>query len=338
MYVFRRAALPALISLALVGCAHVPPTQRMTQDVAAAVQPVDVKVGIKQPELYAEFEHSAAGQAAAAGCGAIPGIGVLLAAACGGVAGAVDAKVNAERAKAADEIVRPLKDAIVDVKFDEMMSGALAKSLGGVPGMKIAVLNTTKTVEDKAYEETFRASTSNGVMFVNIDYHVSRDFSTLDISARSLIYPRSVTARTAAGLPAELPTGEPLLAIKNSAYRTSAFYHLKLPVQAATPAEYVDAWKAENARMLRLGLDKGTAEVSRLLAEDLQRVPGAKEEPMAKVDAAPGIKADLVSERDGGKVLRYPDGSMHFHASAPMTATTASATAGAAPGAGSTAR
>ena len=73
MYDYRRAALPALISLALAGCAGVPPTKNMPENVSKAVQPVDVNVGIRQPELYAAYEVSTGGQAAAASCGAIPG-------------------------------------------------------------------------------------------------------------------------------------------------------------------------------------------------------------------------------------------------------------------------
>jgi len=332
MHNYRRAALPALISFALVGCAGMAPTQNMPPNVAKAVQPVDVNVGIKQPELYAAFEVSAAGQAAAAGCGAIPGIGILLAAACGGVAGAMDASINASRAKAADETIRPLKDQIVDMQFDQMMNNAVAGALQNVPGMSVTSVVVTKTVEDKAYEETFRASKSNGVMFVNVDYHLTKDFSTLEVSARGLLYPRSVSARTSAGLPTDLPPApQPALALQNTAYRANVFYHVKLPVKAAEPGAYIAAWQADNAVLLRNGLENGTAEVARLLSEDIQRAPEVKVAVLTKAEAAPGITADVIAERDGGKLFRYADGSVHFHTTASATvpvATTAAAPAG----------
>jgi hypothetical protein len=322
MQTYRRAALAVLVPFALVGCAGLKPTQNMPANVAAAVQPVDVNVGVKQPELYAAYEISAAGQVAAASCGAIPGIGILLAAACGGAAGAMDASINASRAKAADETIRPLKDEIVDVQFDKLMNDAVASALKGVPGMTVAGVTTTKEIDDKAYEATFRASKSNGVMFVNVDYHLSKDFSTLEVSARGLLFPRSETARTTAGLLAALPTEGTgaALALQESAYRANVFYHLKLPVKAAAPADFVAAWKAENAKLLRNGLINGTAEVARLLAEDLQRLPDAVATPLGKSQAAPGITADVLAERDGGKLFRYPDGSMHFQVTAAMPA------------------
>lgn len=336
MYDYRRAALPALISFALVGCAGLPPTKNMPENVAKAVQPVDVNVGIRQPELYAAYEVSTGGQAAAASCGAIPGIGILLAAACGGVAGAIDAKVNAERAKAADELVRPLKDQIVDLQFDQMMNEAVSNALKQVPGMSVAGVAVTKTVDDKAYEATYRDSKSNGVMFVNVDYHITKDFSALEVSARGLVYPRSTSARTVAGLPGELPAPNAnlgTLALQNAAYRADVYYHVTLPTQP-TPAEYVAAWQADNAALLRVGLQNGTTQVARLLAEDIQRLPDAKTPVLRKAEAAPGITADVIAERDGGKLFRYADGSVHFHtvaaAAAPTPTTTATATTAAA--------
>ncbi|MGM9488335.1 hypothetical protein [Ideonella sp. YS5] len=331
MHAYPRAALAALVSFALAGCAGLQPTQNMPRNVAAAVQPVDVNVGIKQPELYAAYEISNAGQAAAAGCGAIPGIGILLAAACGGAAGAIDASVNASRAKAADETIRPLKDEIVDVQFDKAMNDAVADALKNVPGMSVASVVMTKNVDPKAYDAAFQASKSNGVMFVNVDYHISKDFSTLEISARGLLYPRSESARTAAGLPAAVPAeGQGALGLQHTAYRANVFFHLTLPVKATEPADFIAAWKADNAKLLRTGLADGTTQVARLLAEDIQRLPGTTPASLGKSEAAPGITADVVAERDGGKLFRYPDGSMHFQvtASMPANATTAAAATG----------
>jgi len=194
MYDFRRAAMPALILIALAGCAG-QNSRHAGKDVVGTLQPIDVTLGVKQPELYADFEPSTAGQAAAAGCGAVPGIGLLLAMACGGAAGAMDATVNSARAKAADEVIRPLKDELVDVAFDKMLSESLEKELRAVPGMQMSTFAVTKTVENKAYEERFLASTATGVMFINIDYHISRDFSALQASASALLYPRAPSAQ-----------------------------------------------------------------------------------------------------------------------------------------------
>ena len=206
MHHHRSAVLSALISLALVGCAITPTNQQMNRDIAAAVQPLDVKVGIQQAELYATMAPSRNRGGGAAACAAVPGVGILAAAVCASVAGAVNASVDAKRFKAANDKAQPLKEALVDVQFDELMNSAVAKSLQTIPGMQVTGVSVTKTVNDQAYEQSFRASNANSVMFVTVDYHITGDFTTLNISARGMLYPRSAAARVAAG-PTRSPSG-----------------------------------------------------------------------------------------------------------------------------------
>ncbi len=313
MFLFHRAAWAALVSFALVGCASAPHNKPMSAQVAAAIQPVDLRIGIKQSEVYAAYEPSMGGASAAAACGAVPGLGILLAAACGGAMGAVDATVNASRAKAADEMVRPLKDETVDAKFDQILTEAIGNSLQGAPKLRFSGVALTKTVDDKAYEETFRASTSAAVMFVNVDYHVSRDFSTLEMTARGLVFPRSAAARTAAGLAPELPAPgkDPVLPLKSAAYRLDVAYHAKLPVTANAPADYVALWKADHARLLRAALNDGALQLGRLLAEDVQRAPDSERTVLRKADGK-ALPGDLLAESDGGQLLRMPTGVLMF--------------------------
>lgn len=316
MFAIRSAVIPVLASFVFAGCTHLPATQPVKPEVLSALQPVDVKVGIRQAELYAAFVPSTAAATGAAACGAVPGLGILLAAACGGAMGAVDASVNATRAKAAEESVRPLKDELVDVNFDQLMHESLTQSLQSVPGMQLAGIAVTKTVTTEAYEKTFKASTSNAVMFINLDYHMSVDFSTLEVSARGLIYPRGATARKAAKLPTALPTtpSEPVLALQNATYRSSIIYRAKHPASGDDATKNIAAWKADNARMLKAALQDGIAQSTALLAADLQSKHPVYAATTAKVDVPPGLKANMVSQGNTGKLLRYPDGSLHFDA------------------------
>jgi hypothetical protein len=335
MHTIGRAALSALASLALVGCAT-PLTQALNPKVASAMTPVDVQLGIKQPELYGNFERSRAGQSAAAACGAVPGLGILLAAACGGAAGAIDASVNSSRAKAADEAIRPLKDEIVDLKFDQLMNDGIFTALKGVPNMRFSGVAVTKAVDDKEYEETFKASTAAGVMFVNVDYHMSTDLTWLQISARSLAYPRNATARTAAGLPAAIEgvsPGQPsMMDAKHAAYRANIVYRATLDKPGATPEQRIAMWKADNGRLLRNALQDGIAQVSRVLATDLQRAPDAPAAPsLAKMEVENRQQADVVAESHGGKLLRYPDGTLHFRTALAVASAVPTATAPTAP-------
>jgi len=306
-----------------------PLSQPVEHETLAAVQPVDVRVGIKQPELYAAFVPSNAGMVAAASCGAIPGIGILLAAACGGALGAVDAGVNASLAKTAEETVRPLKDQLVELNFNEQMRESVSRALRSVPDMQVERIELTKEVSDKAYNDVFMASQSGSVMFVNVDYHLSPDFSALLLSTRSLLFPRSAKARVAAKLPetvgAKTPNNELATVPKNATYRASITYSAKLANPAKDAAQNVAAWKANDGRLLRAAMADGIAQMERLLAENLQRKHEITE-GVTQVKGDNGLFASQISQRDTGSLLRYPDGSLQFNANLDVAAASFDAT------------
>lgn len=313
MFKTRIVVFAALVPLVLHGCAVAPPNRTLSPAVAAAVQPVDVRIGIRQPELYAKFELSAISNGAVA-CGIVPGIGILLAAACGGLMGAMDATVNAQRAKEADELVRPLKDTVIDVKHDEMFTNSISTSLRGIPSMQYASLQLTKTVDDKAYEEIFRSSSSGAVMFVNLDYHLSIDFSTLEVSAAGLLFPRSVAARTATGKPPQLSEdtkGKPLMA-HEAVYRADIVYRASLPKTAETAGGNIEAWKANNGRLLRTALEDGGRQVAQLLAEEMQRAPGAEQTVLGTAEFAKGQTGQVLRSQGATQLFRAPNGALVY--------------------------
>lgn len=330
MFARRSAALSALVlSMAIGGCARMPITQPLKPELLAPLQPVEVNVGIAQPELYAVFERSNAGAGGAAACGAIPGIGILLAAACGGALGAVDANVNATRAKATEESVRPLKDALVDLRFDALMRHSVQDALEKVPGMQLANTTLTKSVTPVAYEKAFRASRSSAVMFVNVDYHLSTDFSTLEVDMRGLIFPRGDAARQAAQQPSPLPaeaTDTSVLDPKNAAYLINIAYRAKLPKPGSDIAANVEAWKAGDARMLRAALHEAVARSTGLLADDLQGKHRDSSATTPGIKTAGGLDANLIVQDSAGRLLRDANGSLHFEATLKEDASTLAAT------------
>ncbi|WP_151637770.1 hypothetical protein [Noviherbaspirillum aerium] len=326
MNTFRRAVLAALIPIVLVGCASAPMNRTLNAQLASAIQPLDLHVGIKQHEVYAEFEHSNLGAGAVA-CGAVPGLGLLLAAACGGALGAMDTSINADRAKVADEMVRPLKDMTVDARFDQLLHDTISKSLQGVPKMQFAHVALTKSVDDKTIEQTFRASTSNAVMFVILDYHLSRDFSSVEVSANGFLYPRSTSARTAAGLSAQSAEEDKgrVLRADQAAYRVEVTYRGVLPSVAPTPEGNIEMWKANNASLLRKAISDGATQVGRLLADDIQRAPGAERVVLGTADAGKGTKGELLATNEGAQLIRIPSGAFVYSTtvSAPLQQATA---------------
>jgi hypothetical protein len=322
----RHAAFAVLIPLALAGCAGVPQNRTLSPKLATAMQPVEVHIGVRQQELTADFDRSnlAAG---AAVCGAIPGIGILIAAACGGAMGAMDASVNAERAKAADEMVRPLKDAIVDVRMNEVFKDTISASMGTRSQMKFTPPALVQS-DDKGYEQTFRTSTSNAVMFMNMEYRMSSDFSQVEVSALGIVFARSPEARTAAGQSPQIPEqAQGRLPLADAAYRVGVMYRGALPVAGQAPADNILAWKAANARLLRAALEDGARQVARLVVEEMQRAPDAPRPVLARAQVAKGMEGDVIWQDGAAKLVLLPTGTLVYTTTVVPVAAQSGATA-----------
>lgn len=312
---FQLVALIAGIAI-LTGCARMPISQPVEHEALTAMQPVEVQIGIAQPELYAAFVPSTAGATGAVACGAIPGIGILLAAVCGGALGAVDATTNAVRAKAAEERVRPLKDQLAELNFDQRMRESVSRALLREQDIQVARIGLSKKVTDKAYNEVFVASQSGSVMFVNVDYHLSPDCSTFLLSTSSLLFPRSAEARTVAKLPpiveAKASDNELPVALKNAVYRAGITYRAKLVSPGKDAAQNVAAWSADDGHLLRAVMYDSIAQMGKLLTEDLQRkheISGI----VTEVTGDDGVRVSLIEKGDAGSLVRYPDGSLQFN-------------------------
>ncbi|OLL30849.1 hypothetical protein BTH42_14835 [Burkholderia sp. SRS-W-2-2016] len=277
------------------------------------MQPVEVQVGIAQPELYAAFIPSTAGVVGAATCGVIPGIGILLAAACGGALGAVDASINASRAKSAEESIHPLKAQLVGLDFDQQMRESVSNAFREMPDMQLERVEVTKDVKAHAYNELLVASQAGSVMFVTVDYHLSPDFSTFELSTRSLLFPRSAAAKAQGIGQATAPDNELAVAQKNSVYRASITYRAKLVTSGKDSTQNVAIWNENDARLLRASIQDGIAQMGRLVAENLQRKYEANGSD-AQIKDDNGLAASQVSMDNTGSLLRYPDGSLQFNA------------------------
>lgn len=314
----RQSFLSLTVCCALLGgCAANAVHTGLKPELRGQIKATDVVTGIKQNELYAAFVPSAAGASAAAGCGAVPGLGILLAGVCGGIAGAADASINASRASAAEASVRPLKDALIDFSFDADLQQALSSNLSSARDLNASKITVTKEVSDDAYNATLAASSASAVMFVNTDYHLSPDFSTLVIQSQSLLYPRAAALRAAVGQsqdPAADSEGKKATDVSNAIYRNTVVYEARLPAASTELEANVTAWGVNQADPLRKALKQGIREVTAALRADLQHMPAISE---AGQSPANTIEVDrqqvvLVSQSPSGKLVRYKDGTLKY--------------------------
>lgn len=300
--------VPALLcaSLAVTGCAARPHTA-LKSDLRDKIGNTEAYAGVRQNELYAQIIPSQAGAAAAGAVAGIPGIGILLAGVVGGVAGAADAGINASRVKENEALVRPLRDTLTDYNFDEQLRQELDGALAANAGLKAAPVRVVKQVEDKHYQKLFEDSKAGAVLFVNTDYSLSPDFSTLTVSSAGLLFARDAALRKAAG---HLNTRDAMRGATKAdkaIYRNSYVFESKLPAASTDKAQNIAAWQQPG--LLRGTLEHGLREMVALMALDLTAVPDAARAKGETVTIN-NVKAELIAKTETTQRLRFADGTL----------------------------
>lgn len=293
-------------SLAVTGCVARPHTA-LKSDLRDKIGSTEAYAGVRQSELYAQIIPSQAGAAAAGAVAGIPGIGILLAGVVGGVAGAADAGINASRVKENEALVRPLRDTLADYNFDEQLRQELDRALAANGGLKAAPVQVVKQVEDKHYQKLFEDSKAGAVLFVNTDYSLSPDFSTLTVSSAGLLFARDAALRKSAG---QMNTREAMRGATKAdraIYRNSYVFESKLPSASTDKAQNIVAWQQQG--LLRGTLEYGLREMVALMALDLAPAPDAAPAKGETVTIN-NVKAELIAKTETTQRLRFADGTL----------------------------
>lgn len=243
----------------IFGCAAVNEVP-MQPEAKKLIKSSNVVVGINQQEIYAEINHS--------NTTAAMGGGLLFA--------LIDSAVDSSRTSDAEELIKPIRNALIDYNFSRNFSSAMKKELKGLDWMKLRKLNVDTNL-DPAREETIRNSSKDSiVMFADTRYYLSADFSALNIITNVRIYPKTKelmdVAKKIDGNNAE----NPLL------YKHTLMTIQPLKNAAGTPEERIEAWTKKDSH-IRDALNRGIAQISMDLVEDLER---KREEAKEKLDTA----------------------------------------------------
>lgn len=314
MHATFRAGAAALILFALTACA-VKPMRSLNADTAASYHPVEVRVVVNRPQLYGAFDTLRLDTQKENPClagietGKIPDVSWD----CGPTTTMVAAKLTASRARKAEEAIEPLQRRLGELDIAALLHEPIAEALRGMPNVKISSVSLMRKPSAGALDEAYRASSAASVLFIHLDYHLTPDFSAFEVSARSLLFARSLAARTAAGLvnTSTVPSDAlPTLMPGNAIYRSLTVYQAKLPPQNDDSlAGWTRTWAADDARQVRAAAQDASVQLPRLLAQELQRPADAKRSVLRKVDEVEG-PGELVAESDGKRWVVLWDGSV----------------------------
>lgn len=170
--------LPIIGALLLSACT-VSPNSFIVPQAKQHIKSTDVFIEVGQQEIIAEIDRS---QVAVAGGG-----GLLLA--------LIDVAIDNSRANDAEELIVPIRDALIDVDFAAEFNANLASELTKFSWLNVNHIDLKREVEPYSVAQHYKQTEADAVLVVNAGYALSADFSTLKGQANILLLPKAEKLR-----------------------------------------------------------------------------------------------------------------------------------------------
>ncbi|MBI1407268.1 MAG: hypothetical protein GC145_14220 [Caulobacter sp.] len=190
----------------------------------------------------------------------------------GGLIGAlVAAGIEAGNTSAAEEAVKPARDAVIDFNFDETLRQDLQTSLSAVDFLKVDGVRVVKDVSIASINPAISDSPRDAVLLTAADYQFSSDGSSVTVTLLANLFASSPTMD--AFKPAKGGNTKDLSSAGNALYRGKFIAMVPLDVSTGKRETNIAAWSADGGAKLRKALNDGSAEVTGKLARDIQQPP-----------------------------------------------------------------
>jgi hypothetical protein len=295
-----------LPSLLLSACASTLPAHEFLPDAARdKISSTEVVVPIAQSEIYVFVPVSTS---ASSSVGASFGL-------LGAIVGtAIDAGINDARTTKAEAAVKPLRDALVDFKFDETFQSDVKNSISSVPWMHVDNVRVVKQVTNGSLDQVLTDSKAGAVLFAATDYHLSNAADILSITVAVSLFPNNDTLRA---LKANSKIkGDFKSAVANALYHNTMAYETKAPDSTGDRDHNMANWSANGGAAMRASLTSGMEKLAAMLADDLQRQqtgPAAGPDVSAPAKLTiEGVTGDIIATDTGGTLVRFADGTLKY--------------------------
>jgi hypothetical protein len=275
-----------LAGLGLSACARMPP-DHVALDIQARnnVHSTDVVAPVRQGEVYVFVPQTSTGGQ-------------------GGLLGAlVAAGIDSVRTSKAEDAVKPLRDAVVDFNFDDVLRQDLKASMSKVQWLNVTEVKVIKDVATASLDSAITDSKASAVLMVAADYHLSNDGSTFDIAIKANLFPNSLALTQPKTTDAN---AKPKSDVNNAIYRNAFTFEAKVPGATEDRDRNMNVWAANHGELLRAATTKGVAKLTELIAADIQEAPLVTTE-QAKVEKVLGDGPD-------GVLTRHANGTLAFAA------------------------
>src|SRR4029077_7768525 len=249
-----------------VGCSvHIP----LTAEHAAKVGPTRVYASISQEEVIAAASSSY--------------IGLVV---VGGMWGAmVDAAVESMWASAANKLIEPIRNEVIDFDFRARFLAALEKTLPGIATMKLAKLESTvKPVNDKDLSALRKQAPEDAFLSVEASYELTSDFQALWVITDTSLWLRD----------------------EEEAVYIARYHYYTPPIAPAKDSDAAaKAWAADRGAALRAALSEGIAETMKMFRLDLLAAPEPVDSLTEEPECSPGPIPARVVRRAAPFELTY---------------------------------
>ena|SRR5579859_5227769 len=269
-----------LAGLGLSACARAP--EHVALDIAARnnVNSTDIVAPVRQGEVYVFVPPAGA-----------PG---------GGLLGAlIGVGIDSVRTSKAEDAVKPLRDAVIDFNFDDLLREDLKASMSKVQWLNVTDVKVIKDVATASLDSAITGSKASAVLMVAADYHLSNDGVTFSIAVRANLFPNSHALTPPKATDA---SAKPKSDQTNAIYRNVFTFQAKVPGATDDRDRNMATWAANHGALLRAATTKGAAKLTELLAADIQQAPLGTAEQGEKV----------LSNGPDGVLTRLANGTLTF--------------------------
>ena len=274
------------------GCAtqtHLP----MTKDAQNNIQSTDVVIGLAQEEIFAEIEQS--------NVTAATGGGLLFA--------LIDSSINSSRTEDAEELVKPVKNSLIDYDFPSEFETALKAELQRLSWLNTVNYQTEKPYSIKTDENILTKSSADIVLVLNTSYRFSPGLKSIKVSSAIKGYANSEELKTIAEK-SNPNSQKPILYMNNFVYSQ--------PIQGMyTDSEQAaKGWSSNEAQQVKTALAQGVEELAKMIATDLDIARAQYKDKSVQASQGEqvtydGITGTVVSENGNRVVLRLANGSLY---------------------------
>ena len=175
----------------------------------------------------------------------------------------VDTSVNQARAKREETTIAPIRDGLTGYNFDQKALASVKETSEKLQWLGVKKVSFSKDVSNESLRKSLDQSQSPQVAFVAYDYALSADFSSVILTTKVSVMPKTAP-------PGQAPADR--LKMQGAAYAQV----FKCPIALSNPTD-MDAnahrWAVNNSALTRQALDEGLMRIQSMIERSIAMTP-----------------------------------------------------------------